>query len=254
MSVVVFSVLGLAFLSAPWWAYAEPAGGTRRTAFVFFGLAILTVPVCAYALRLHQPRNRITPVDGTGPGIEVRLSNHLLWAVAFMALVWTSFLVWAAVAAGLTGAGLLVLLLALPFAVLLPDTVRALLRRPRLILTLDGVTYVGWSADAAVSWPDIATVDVAAPHVRRPVVRIAVRPNATSFTSTPRRLLLSLDLPPDLPAIDVPLLALASPGRLTALLEKLVTVDEAARTTRLGADALRFLDGQSPVVPGAPLG
>ena len=246
LSVVLFSGVGLALLSAPWWAYDEPAGGRPRTGLVLFGLAVLTVPLCTYAVRLHRPRNRVTRVAGTDAGIEVRLSNHLLLTVVITSLVWTIFLLWAAVAAGLAGAGLLVLLFAIPFAALLPDTVRALLRGPRLTLSSGGVTFVGWSNDATVSWHDIAGVDLAAPHVRRPVVRIAVRPGATSFRSTSRRLLVPLDRPPDLPAIDVPLLALGSPGRLATLLDRLAGSGDADRTRWLGADGVRFLEDQSP--------
>jgi len=248
---VLLSLIGLAVASAPWWAYSDPSG-TRTTGLILLGLAVLTVPLCTYALRLHHPRNRVTPCDGVRPGLEVWLSNHLLLAVTTLSLVWTVFLLWGALTAGLTGAGLLVLLLALPFAALLPDTLRALLRRPRLALTPEGVTYVGWSSDASVSWPDIAGVDLAAPQVRRPVLRIAVRPGARTFISRRHRLLVSLDVAAEA-AIDVPLLALASPGRLTALLDQLVTVDEAGRTALLGPEGLRFLDDRSPPIPGAPL-
>ena len=253
VSVVLFSLVGLAFLSAPWWAYREPAGATATSLLVLFGLAVLTVPLCTYAVRLHRPRSRVTLIEGTQSVLEVRLSNHLPLAVTTLCVVWTVLLVYAASAAGLTGAGLLVLLLALPFAVLLPDTVRALLRAPRLTLTHEGVTFVGWSYDATVSWDDVAGVDVAAPHVRRPVVRISVRPAAASFRSSSRRLLVPLDLRPEQPAIDIPLLALAAPGRLTALLETLAS-REAERTRWLGPDGVRFLDAPPPAVPGPHLG
>lgn len=249
-SVVVFAVIAVALASSPWWAYSEQPGATATTGLVLFGLAVLTVAVCAYALRIHRPHNQVSALPASRPGLEIRLSNHLLLAVTLMSLVWTAFLLWSAVAAGLGSAGLLVLVLALPFAALLPDTVRALLRRPRVVLDQSGLAVVGWSTDAAVSWPDVAGVDLAAPHVRRPVVRVEVRPGATSFTSTRRKLLVSLDLAPDRPAIDVPLLALAAPGRFAALLERLASSGEADRAQWLDGRAVRFLEGSSPAALG----
>jgi hypothetical protein len=242
--MVLLTLFGLLFVALPWLDGDGRLGGaTATTGLVLLGLATLTAPLATY-LRFFAPRNAAARVHLVeGEGIEVRLRPHLLVGTLLVSVAWSAFFVWAALAAGLDGAGLLVVPLLLLSASLAPDATSALLRRPRLLVGPDRLDLRGWQTDASLAWEDVTGVDYANPDVRRPVLRIQGRPGAPSWQGARRRLLLRIDPPREEGQIDLPLLALDEPAALQVFLDQLRTETREQRAGRLEAAGVAFLNG-----------
>lgn len=245
-ALLFYVVFGLFLATEPLWG--EPGrSATAHAGFVCFGVAVLSIAVVVATRRSISPpraeaRTHEIAVDGR-PALEVRLRDHQLWAVLVLGVAWSVFFGWAIVAVGADGPGWLLLPLFLLFFVLVPDTARALTRHSRVLLTETGVDFRGWGIDAALAWDDVVLVDFAAPHRRRPVVRIEGRPDAPSWRVERHRILLSLDKRPDTPRIDVPMEALDAPGAFLTYVNSVRRDPPHIRSRWFGPDAVAFFRG-----------
>jgi hypothetical protein len=243
-SVVVGLLFGLGAATFPLWS-DQRLSTTATLGFVLFGLVFLAHAGAGLLVWFPRPRpavrlTRVAGGDDSEPALDLRLGTGLPWARVLVGTSWTALGLWAVVAAQ-PGGLLLLPLLALPLA-LLPDAVRAIARRPHLVLTPSGLRLTGWAVDAQVAWDDVTGVDLTLAHARRAVVRLLLRPGAPSLRQTYHRVVQRLDGPrPD--ALDVPLNAVAQPGRLVALLRHLAASDPARRLEPFGPDAVPFLSG-----------
>jgi hypothetical protein len=250
-SVVFFVLLGLLFATYPLWA--EPRPSTRATVgWVLFGLALLSVSACTWA-RFLAPAHLAAAVrvhrSAAGDVVEIRLRTVLLVATALTGAVWAALAVWALVAGGPTGAGLLAVPFVLLFAAVVPDPVRALLRRPSLRLDADGLDLRGWSLDAHLDWDDVVAVDLAVPRPQRPVVRLTSTASATSLRRTWRRVVLNLDQRVHEPVVDLPFLAFDDAGRVAAFLTILRGLPREERLAQLAGAGPDFLRDRLPPQP-----
>jgi len=168
---------------------------------------------------------RLEPLDGrrvTVEPLDGRQSTVLRWirtalagpAVAVTFLVVLLVAVTVALAAGGADLPWLPLVVAVPLALLLPDSWVRLRRQPYLALDDVGVTVHGWDGEGRLAWDDLegaALVDAGTWDV----LRLVARPGARSYSWEPRRKFLvavrpvsqSLDIP--VPALDVPFAFLA---------------------------------------------
>lgn len=245
-AIAFYLLFGLFLVTEPLWG--EPGRSAMAHAgFICFGLAVMSVAVVVRARRSISPsrpeaRTHEVVVDGR-PALEVRLRDHQLWGVLAIGVAWSAFFGWAIVAVGVDGPGWLLLPFFLLFLVLVPDPARALTRRSRVLLTETGVDFHGWGIDAALAWDDVVLVDFAAPHRRRPVVRIEGRPDAPSWRVERHRILISLDKRPDTPRIDIPLDALDARGAFLTYVNALRRDAPDVRSRWFGPDAVAFLCG-----------
>lgn len=219
------------------------------TAAPLIGLVLLAV---AAALWIFGSAPRVvesaitTRETADGPELHLRLRPHVPVANVLVLGALSALVLYGALAIGLRSGGLLLLPVLLLVALPLPDTVRALLRRPDVTLTNRHVALRGWGADAQLAWEDVTGAEVVVPRPRRPVVRILGRPGATSWTFAPRRILVPLDTRPDGPHVDVPILGLARPGALQVVVEELAAQrpDERAAFLRETAPQLLSCAGR----------
>ena len=223
----------------------EPMSATAAAGLVLFGLAVLTVPVAGWitALAPARPARAVSSHDEV---VEIRLRTAGPVATVVIGVTWAGFFAWAWVAGGITSGGLLAVPLLLLFLALVPDSVRAVARRPFLRIDADQVVLHGWSIDARVDWDDVVTVEATAPHPQRAVVRLVAAPGASSLQRTWKRLILRLDLRGPEPVVDVPFAALDDPGRVTVYLALLQLLPRAGRQEHLTEPGPGLLRGDPP--------
>ena len=168
---------------------------------------------------------RVEPLDGRRVSVEEvdgRQVTVLRWvrtALAGPTVAVTSLVVLLlalTLALALGGAKLpwLPLVVALPLALLLPDSWARMRRHPALTLDECGITVQGWDGQGAMAWDDVEGLTVVDAGTWD-VLRVVAKRGAPSYTWTPRRRFLlavrpvgrSLDIP--VPALDVPHLFLA---------------------------------------------
>jgi hypothetical protein len=230
-------VVGLLILAA------ALVGDQPATGPVLTGLVLLAVAV-GLGIFARPPRGggraELAEV-ADGPAVRLPLRPNLPLANLFVLGALTALVGYGMLAIGLGDGGLLLLPVLLLVALPLPDTVRALLRRPDVTLTTRAVAMRGWGADARLEWEDVAGVEVVVSHPRRPVLRVLGRPAASSWEFSPRRIVLPLDARPDGPHIDVRLQALAAPGALEVVVEELAGMPQDRRAAFLRELAPRLL-------------
>ncbi|WP_448630885.1 hypothetical protein [Cellulomonas soli] len=168
---------------------------------------------------------RVEPLDGRRVSVEAvdgRQVTVLRWVRTALAgpTVAVTFLVvlLLGLALALTVGGAILpwlpLVVALPLAILLPDSWARMRRHPALILDERGITVLGWDGQGSMTWDDVEGLTVVDAGTWD-VLRVVAKPGAASYTWTPRRRFLltvrpvgqSLDIP--VPALDVPHLFLA---------------------------------------------
>ena len=239
-NLVLLVPFGTTLAVAPW--FAPGTSAREGTGFTLAGLAFLAVPVLSWLCFLAPPRpdRRVRLV--AGPALEVRLRPHRLLAVVVLGVTWSAWIAWAMVALGLDGPGWLLLPFLLLFLSLLPDTVRALARRPRLRIDAVGLDLRSWQRDAALAWEDVVEVGLALPNARQPQLRVRGRPGAPSWRARRSRLLHLLE-PREEEVLDVPLLALDAPEDLRTFLDALRRDRPGQRGSRIDATGVAFLDG-----------
>ncbi|MCW2794233.1 MAG: hypothetical protein JWO76_3331 [Nocardioides sp.] len=248
-SVVFFVLLGLLFATHPLWAQQRPST-TASVGWVLFGLALFSVSACTWArfLASAHPADAVSEHRSAAgeTAVEIRLRTVLPLATALTGAVWAALAIWALVAGGPTGAGLLAVPFMLLFAAVVPDPLRALSRRPSLRLDADGVDLRGWSLDAHLDWDDVVAVDIAVPRPQRPVVRLTGTATAPSLRRTWHRLVLNLDQRVEEPVVDLPFLALDDAGRVVAFLTILRGLPREERLVQLAGAGPAFLRDRLP--------
>ncbi len=237
LGAALTGVVGLLLLAVPF------VGDEPATAPVLTGLVLLAV---AAGLWIFGRPSRggaevVVSEEAGGPVLRLPLRPHLPVANLLVLGALTSLTVYGMVAIGLGDGGLLLLPVLLLVALPLPDTVRALLRRPDVTLTTSEVAMRGWGADARLAWEDVAGAEVVVPHPRRPVLRVLGRPGASSWEFMPRRIVLPLDARPDGPHVDVRLQALSTPGALEVVVQELAAMPSDRRAAFLRDTAPRLL-------------
>lgn len=196
-------------------AVAAVAGGLG-----LLGLAVLLMTT--RALRVGgQARTRQVWADA-GPAFEVRLKRFVPWG---RLLVGGAGAVWlAAGAVALGGGGYVLMVPAVLLALLVPDALIALGRRPVLRFDALGISYDGWTARASVRWEDVERVELERQTVwtSQPRVMVAVASDAPSFQASWRRIVLPVDRRPKAPGFGVPMAALDEPEAVEIVLAGLL--------------------------------
>lgn len=210
------------------------------------GLVLLATAAAVVLFTRAGGGSSVTVREADNPAVRVALRPHLPVATLLVLGSLSALVLYGILAFGLDEGGALLLPVLLLVAAPLPDTVRALLRRPGVTLTAEAVALRGWGADARLSWDDVTGAALVVPHPRRPAVRFSGRPGAASWRFTPRRLVVPLDRRPDGPHIDVPLQGLGEPDAFLAAGERLVGLDPTARAGLLRDEVPRLLAGESP--------
>jgi hypothetical protein len=244
-SVTTTGAVGLFFGSVPAWH--EPLTATAAAGFVLFGVVALSLSVAGFLIWFKKPHPPVAYVAASeGPALRVGLSSHHPWARLLVGICAAAFTVWAAVAAR-PGSLLLLPLVALPLA-LVPDSARAIWRRPHVTLTAAGLRLVGWAVDAEVGWEDVQRSEFVLAHQHRAVLRVHLRRPAPSLRERYLRTAQRLDAPRQ-DAVDIPLLALGQPGRLGTLIDHLAASDPARRASMIRPEGVAFLSGDRSAPP-----
>ena len=103
---------------------------------------------------------------------------------------------------GLIDGGLFFTPFVLLFLALVPDAARAMGRNPRLVLSVQSISFHGWTEDAELAWEDVASVSADPAGSRRPRILVSGRPQALSWRTSSHRILLPLDPRPGRPGAD----------------------------------------------------
>ncbi len=225
--------------SYPVWA-EQDLSAVASAGYVTFGLAVLALPVVEWTGHL-APLHPERSVSSSPGAVEIRLRTAPPLATAVIGVTWAGFFGWAWLAGGPTSGGLLAVPCLLLFLALVPDSVRAITRRPFLRVDADRVVLRGWSIDARVDWSDVLSVDLPLRRRRRPVVRLVAAPAATSLQRTWQRLAVRLDTPSSDPYVDLPFAALDDPVRVSVFLTILQGLARAERVEQLDGPGLAAL-------------
>ncbi|MCY7396444.1 MAG: hypothetical protein LH468_09895 [Nocardioides sp.] len=193
------------------------------------------------AVREMEPGNGGRRIHATGQEIEVGFRPHRPLVIAVAGLALGGALASTALATSGAVSVLCWLLALLPVAALV-GAVGTLRRRPRVLLTAEGLDYRGWGVDACVAWDDVEGTVADARSELRPLAEILVRPGGSSF----RHRAAVLALPEPLgrrPAIRMLAGDLDHPWLLLEYADRMARLPADQRPGRLGADGLDFLDG-----------
>lgn len=213
------------------------------TVLLWVVLAALLVPglLAVPAMRASRAGGR---VHATGLEVEIDYRPELPALVALLGFLAAGLLGTVALATsgpGSAGAGVLALLA----AVVLLAAVGTLRRRPRVLLTAQGLDYRGWGQDASVAWADVEGTAIDARYAWRPLAEVLVAPGATSL----RHRVDPFALPePAGPRSSIRMLGhgLPDPRRLLAFVEQLAALPPTERSSRLGERGLAFLADAGP--------
>lgn len=215
--VVVNAVLGGFVLVLSVAMLVAPGEGTWSVPASLLGIAVGLGWVGLGSVGFHRtylhdpPRDgrRVTlqTVDGA-PAVVLPWRSTLLLVplltVAFLVLVLAGVAV--ALLRAENGGAWLVVVLAVLLAALLPDAVLRVARRPRLVLTPQGLGARGWDGDAWLDWDDVASVEFVSAG-QYTVVRFHGAPGAPSWRWVRRGRVLFASQPRT-PWVDVPAPAL----------------------------------------------
>ena len=91
------------------------------------------------------------------------------------------------------GLGYVLLLPAVLLALLVPDALVAVGRRPVLRFDGSGIAYDGWSAETSVRWEDVERVELESARATQRRVLVVVKPGAVSYQARWRRIVLPVD-------------------------------------------------------------
>lgn len=241
-SFTFFTLFGLGLETSPAWSGAEQSV-TATIGWVLLGLAVLTAPVMTWA-RFLAPRHPHRAIVTHGDVLEIRLRTGIPTATAVLGTVWSVLGVWAVIAGGATSGGLLAVPFVALFAALVPDSVRAATRRPHLRVDAEGIRMRGWSLDGHVAWDDTVGLDFLTVRTHRPVIRLVARTGAASLSRTWHRYLVHLDLKTEEPVLDIPVLALDDPARVSAFLAVMRNLQRDGRLLELQSAGPAFLRGE----------
>ncbi|GEP34241.1 hypothetical protein NSZ01_20090 [Nocardioides szechwanensis] len=181
---------------------------------------------------------RVRAVDG---GIRIDFRPHVPAAVAVLSFLMAGMLATAAVL-DFAVPRLLSAVLAGAFLLLLVAAVGTLRRKPRVLLTLDGLDYRGWGADARISWDDVAGTEADFSNGLRPIIDVLAKDVAPSFRYDTALVALPEPMGPR-PAVRVLARGLDEPYRLEVFVNQMRAAAPEERAFRLGEVGLRWLDG-----------
>lgn len=183
----------------------------------------------------------------------MRSSRQLVGRVVavLLGLIGLSLLIAPLVDAGSADSGDRVLLPVVGVLMLGAAAARALARRPGLVLGARSLVYRGWSVDSELAWQEVSSVHYETTDPRRARVVVSGRPGASSWRVASHRLLLPLDQVPGRPEIAVLGAALDEPGRVQALIFRLVAASPTEQAAYLDRAGVAFLTGEMGSPPGA---
>lgn len=242
---VALAAFGLLLVAAPLLS-SGTAADNGMPLLVVPGIALIGTGAAILLFTAPSSPGRgaeLVEIEGE-PAVRVRLRPNVPAANLIVGSVFSLLFGASMVGIGLSDGGLLLLPLLALFLAIVPDALRALLRRPALLLTQRAVALRGWGMDARLAWEDVTGVELVVPHPRRPALRIAGHPGAASWSLRMRRIIVPLDLRPGSEHIDVRLLALDHPGMVQTLVEHLATLTEPDRRALLNENAIAFLTDQ----------
>ncbi len=214
------------------------AGGV--VAIVWIVLVVLVGPALLWLL-LGRSTTTAGRVRAVPDGIEIVFRPHVPAAVAGISFLLCGVFATFGVVGSVVPSVVLYVLAAL-FLLMLLCAGGTLLRRPRVLLTREGLDYRGWGADAFLAWDDIADVDSDLSNGFRPLVEVFAAHPAPSFRYVRAVVALPETRGPR-PAIRIVARGLDEPWRLMVYAEQMVAEAPERRGDRLGARGLGWLDG-----------
>ena len=223
---------------------ADPElSGAGRAVALTLGLALVLSAVAAsLGLITTSGRGRVMLIDG-GTALEVRMRSRTPITMLLVGVGFTAFFIAAGLAVGVPGGGVFVWVIGLLFVILIPDSIKALTRGPRLRLSPENVDLRGWTTDVSLAWDDVHTVLFDDSDPIRPRATLLGRTTSLSFTVKSSKLIIPLDRQPKRPELSVYLAAFDEPDRLRGSLEHLQRMTASERASWIGPGAVELLDG-----------
>ena len=220
----------------------ELSSGGRVVALTLGLALILSALAASLGLVNTSGRGRVALVDG-GTAVEVRMRARTPLTMLLVGIAFTAFFFAAGIAVGVPGGGVLVWLVGLLFVILIPDSIKAMSRRPALKISADTVSLRGWTTDVSLAWDDVHTVMYDDSDPIRPRANLLGRTTSPSFIAKSHKLIIPLDRKPKRPELSVYLAAFDEPDRLRVSLEHLQRMTATERASWIGPGAVELLDG-----------
>lgn len=221
-----------------------PDAGLSPAFEVLLGLVLLATAAVTWVVRGSPAdparRTELSELDGE-PALVVALRPASPLVMVVVGTAFAALFAAAVFGVGVTDGGLLFSPLVLLFAALVPDGVRALVRRPRLVLGVDAVLLHGWTIDSRLAWEDVVTVQADTMDPRRARLLVVGRPDASSWRLNSHKLVLPMDRRPTMPEIAVPLSALDAGSRVEVLARRLAHSTREERRGYLDREGAAFL-------------
>lgn len=240
--VAVLVVLAGAFVAYQGVADAGLSGPGRAVAMSMAVALVLSAIALVLALVPTSGRGRVRLTDD-GRTIELKMRARTPLTMLLAGIGFTGFFLAAGIAVGVPGGGVLVWVIGLLFIILIPDSIRALARKPTLRLSADRVELHGWTTDVVIAWDDVHTVLYDDSDPIRPRLNLLGRTTSPSFTVQSSKLIVPMDRTPKHPELSVYLAAFDEPDRLRASLEHLQRMSAGERASWIGPGAVELLDG-----------
>ncbi|MEU6137593.1 hypothetical protein [Nocardioides sp. NPDC047086] len=184
-----------------------------------------------------------------GRAIDFTMGVRTPLTMLLVGIGFTGFFLAAGIAVGVPGGGVLVWAVGLLFVILVPDSLRALARKPTLRLSADKVALHGWTTDVSLAWDDILTVMYDDSDPIRPRLNLLGRTTAPSFRAGSSRLIVPLERTPKRPELSVYLAAFSDPDGLRVVVETLQPMTTTERTAWIGRQVRLADAGAQPKAP-----
>lgn len=240
--VAALVVIAGAFVAYRGVTDAELSGPGRGVA-LSLGLALaLGAVALVLALVPTSGKGRVRLTED-GRTIELKMRARTPLTMLLIGIGFTGFFFAAGIAVGVPGGGVLVWVIGLLFVILIPDSVRALTRKPTLRVSADKVDLRGWTTDVSLAWDDVHTVLSDDSDPIRPRLNLLGRTTSPSFAAKSSKLIVPMDRKPKRPEVSVYLAAFDEPDRLRVALEHLQRMSAGERASWIGPGAVELLDG-----------
>ncbi len=147
-------------------------------------------------VRRPTPQERLRRLRETAGGVEIVLRQQHPATRIGLAWLMAAFFAWMAfvVRDDPGPASSLLMAIAALWLLPVPDAVRALTRRPRLLITQRGIDVRGWSEDHRVDWDDVNHAGAVGVGMRADHVLVGLKPHAPSYRKRRRHLLVPLEM------------------------------------------------------------
>lgn len=196
----------------------------NRLAMGLFGAGVLSTSLLATTAWFPIRRSPRTYIAHDGSAVVIKLRWHLQAAAAIMLSIWVILLVIGAASSDSGGRwvlGICALVLALP----VPDLVKGLGRGARIQIDQQEIQFRGWTSDASLAWRDVEVVRLAGQGTTAPMVQVAGRTGAPSWSFAKRGLLFGRARTKR-PDIDVPVTSLDDPFGVFVVTNALASAPE----------------------------